>query len=223
MSRLSSAAIGRADAMILGRAAARRARRNAEQGAPVTIPPSSYRHLVRILAADCTSVLDVGTGLMRSLGQLPCPVKIGLDAHRPYLTRREVTGAVPINANALEIERLFVPGAVDLVTLIDVLEHFPPEDAREVLRQVETVARRRVVLFTPRGRFPQEGHDLFGLGGEELQQHRSTWESDDLVELGYRVAVLADFHDARNEAFVKAFGPDAPPVDALLAWKAVEL
>ncbi len=223
MSRLSSAGIGRAQAMILGRAVARRARRDAERGAPAAVRPSSYRHLVRILAADCASVLDVGTGLMRSLGELPCPVKIGLDAHRPYLTHREIAGAVPINAHALEIERLFVPGAVDLVTLIDVIEHFPPEDAVEVLRQAETVARRRVVLFTPRGRFPQAGHDLFGLGGEELQQHRSTWEPGDLVELGYRVAVLTDFHDARNEAFVKAFGPDAPPVDALLAWKAAEL
>ncbi len=189
----------------------------------MTVRSSSYRHLVRTLAADCTSVLDVGTGLMRSLGELRCPVKVGLDAHRPYLMHREIAGAVPINANALEVERLFVPGAVDLVTLIDVLEHFPPDDALEVLRQVETVARRRVVLFTPRGGFPQEGHDLFGLGGEELQQHRSTWESSDLVKLGYRVAILTDFHDARNEAFVKSFGPDAPPVDALLAWKAAEL
>ncbi len=156
---------------------------------------------------------------MRSLATLPCPVKIGLEAHRAYLEHREVGDAVPINASALEIERLFIPGAVDLVTLIDVLEHFTPDDAFEVLRQVETVAKRRVLLFTPRGAFPQEGHDAFDLGGEELQRHRSTWEPDDLVGLGYHVTVLEDFHDARNESFVEAFGQNAPPVDALLAWK----
>lgn len=205
--------------MISGRVTARRALRNAAQEGVVTAPANSYPHLLRLLAADCQSVLDVGTGLMRSLATLPCPVKIGLEAHRAYLEHREVGDAVPINASALEIERLFIPGAVDLVTLIDVLEHFTPDDAFEVLRQVETVAKRRVLLFTPRGAFPQEGHDAFDLGGEELQRHRSTWEPDDLVGLGYHVTVLEDFHDARNESFVEAFGQNAPPVDALLAWK----
>jgi hypothetical protein len=183
----------------------------------------AYRHLLLHLARDCRSVLDVGTGLMRSLDGLPCAIKIGLDAHRPYLTHREVSDAVPVNASALEVERLFVPGAVDLVILIDVLEHFSADDALEVLRQVEAVAARRVVLFTPRGHFPQEGHDSFDLGGEELQRHRSTWEPDDLVKIGYRVAVLRDFHDAHNESFVRAFGAEAPAVDALLAWKATDV
>jgi hypothetical protein len=153
---------------------------------------------------------------------MPCQIKLGLDPHRPYLEHRETKAAIPINASGLEVERLFVANAVDLVTLIDVLEHFSPEDAAEVLRQVETVARRKVVIFTPRGSFPQEGHDPFDLGGENFQRHRSTWEPYDLVELGYRVVVLNDFHDVRNSSFVKAFGPQAPPVDALLAWKPTE-
>jgi hypothetical protein len=222
MRRASSAAIRRAEVATVGRIAARRAVRDAAHDATVRAPSSSYHHLVRLLAADCHSVLDIGTGLMRSLQAMPCRVKVGLEAHRPYLEHREVEGAVPINASALDVERLFVPGAVDLVTLIDVLEHFSPEDSVEVLRQVETVARRRVVLFAPRGSFPQEGHDPFALGGEDLQRHRSTWEPEDLVELGYRVAILSDFHDVRNSSFVKAFGQHAPPVDALLAWKAAE-
>jgi hypothetical protein len=208
--------------MICGRMAAQRTIRRAEREMTVTVPPSAYRHLLRILAGNSHSVLDIGTGVMRSLGALPCTVKIGLDAHRAYLEHREVGDAVPINASALEVERLFVPGAVDLVTLIDVLEHFSYEDAVEVLRQAETVAQRRVMVLTPRGSFPQEGHDAFGLGGEDLQRHRSTWEAHDLVELGYQVAVLSGFHDARNESFVKAFGRHAPPVDALLAWKTVK-
>jgi hypothetical protein len=128
-------------------------------------------------------------------------------------------GAVPINASATELERLFVPGAVDLVTLIDVIEHFTPEDAREVLRQAESVAARRVMLFTPRGAFPQEGFDAFGLGGEEYQRHRSSWEPEDLARLGYRVVVLTGYHTAGNASFVEAFGLDAPPVDALVAYK----
>lgn len=194
--------------------------RDAEQSSIVSVFPGAYRHLIRLLASDCRSVLDVGTGLMRSLEAMPCTIKVGLEVHRPYLESRELGDAVPLNASALEIERLFVPGAVDLVTLIDVLEHFDQAEALEVLRQVDVVARRRIVLFTPRGAFPQAGHDSFGLGGEEFQRHRSAWEPRDLARLGYRVAVLEGFHDSRNESFVRAFGPNAAPVDALLAWKA---
>jgi hypothetical protein len=219
MSRGASAAIARANAAIRGRTAARRAMREAEQSPTVTVFPGAYRHLIHLLASDCKSVLDVGTGVMRSLQAMPCSTKVGLEVHRPYLESREVGDAVPINASALEIERLFVPDAFDLVTLIDVLEHFAQAEALEVLRQVDLVARRRIVLFTPRGEFPQEGHDSFGLGGEEFQRHRSVWEPGDLLRLGYRVAVLEGFHDPRNESFVRAFGSDAPPVDALLAWK----
>jgi hypothetical protein len=175
--------------------------------------------MLRRLAGDCRSVLDVGTGLMHSLEDLPCPVKVGLDAHRPYLEHRRLANAVPVNASAIELERVFVPNALDLVTMIDVLEHFERSDAVDVLRQAESVARRRVVLFTPRGNFPQEGHDAFGMGGEELQRHRSQWEPADLTGLGYRVVVLAGFHGPWNSSFVESFGADATPVDALLAWK----
>jgi hypothetical protein len=185
----------------------------------VAAPPVAFRPLLRTIASDCRSVLDVGTGLMSSLELVDCPVKLGLDAHRPYLEQRRVPGAVPINASATELERLFVPGAVDLVTLIDVIEHFTPDEARELLRQAEAVAARRIVLFTPRGEFPQEGFDAFGLGGEEYQHHRSSWEPEDFAALGYRVYVLSGYHTSANASFVEAFGPDAPPVDALMAVK----
>jgi hypothetical protein len=216
--RLTSA-LYRAVAFARGRGHATRAVRRPATASQFSAHPDAFRPLIRALARDCDSVLDIGTGLMQSLELVPCRVKLGLDAHRPYLERRERHDAVPVNASALDVERLFVPGAVDLVTLIDVVEHFSPDDAREVLRQAASVARRRVILFTPRGDFPQDGFDAFGLGGEELQRHRSAWEPEDLMALGFRVGVLRGYHNDGNESFVEAFGSGAPPKDALLAWK----
>ncbi len=157
---------------------------------------------------------------MHSLERSPCPVRIGLDAHRPYLEHRRVPDAVPLHASALSIGELFVPGAVELVTLIDVIEHFDRAEALSLLEQARRIAARRVLLFTPRGLFPQEAHDAFGLGGEELQRHRSSWEPEDLTSLGFRVVVMDAYHGPWNESFVEAFGPNAPPVDALVAWSA---
>jgi hypothetical protein len=205
--------------LVEGRPAARSALRAARAGGRGEAGRPAYRRLISLLTGDCDSVLDIGTGTMRSLAALDCRVRIGLEAHRPYLEHRELPDAVPINASALDLERLFVAGAVDLVQMIDVLEHFAPDDADRVLEQAARVARRRVVLFTPRGEFPQEGFDASNLGGEELQQHRSSWEPEDLEARGYRVVVMRGFHGPWNEAFVAGFGRDAPPVDALLAFR----
>jgi hypothetical protein len=156
---------------------------------------------------------------MRSLADSPCKVRIGLDAHRPYLVQREVPGAVPICASALDLEQLFVPGAVDLVQMIDVIEHFDVKDADLLLDQAVQVAAQRVVLFTPRGEFPQENFDATDLGGEHFQRHRSTWEPEDLENRGFRVIVLSGFHGPWNRAFVASFGSQAPLVDALVAFR----
>ena len=158
---------------------------------------------------------------MRSLDFFPCKVKLGLDDYRPYLEHRPREDVVPINADARRLGDRFLPRSIDLVTLIDVIAQFDGGAARELLRHAELIARRRVVIVTPRGIFPQEGHDAFGLGGEEYQRHRSSWDVEDLTSLGYGVAVLEAFHDERNESFVRAFGAGARPVDALVAWRDV--
>jgi hypothetical protein len=204
---------------VSGRPAARAALREARSSGRGEAPRNALRPLLRMLASDCHSVLDVGTGLMQSLVGVPCPVKIGLDAHKPYLEQRRVRDAVPLHASALELEELFVPGAIDLVQLIDVIEHFEPGDADRLLAQATRIAARRVLLFTPRGHFPQEEYDATGLGGEELQRHRSSWEPEDFATRGFRVIVMREFHGPWNSSFVEAFGADAPLVDALLAFR----
>lgn len=204
----------------IGLQAARRAIADA-RGGPAACRPSAYHALLRLLASGCDSVIDVGTGDMRSLRFSPCRNRVGVEAHRPYLEHRAVDGPVPVHADAMRLSELFVPGAADLVTMLDVLEHLDIEQAAEVLRQIETIAARRVVLATPRGFFEQDAHDVFalGLGGEELQAHRSGWEVADFIDRGYRVIVIEGFHGSQNQAFRRAYSGDTEPVDGLVAWK----
>ncbi|MNE86131.1 hypothetical protein D3C80_1831980 [compost metagenome] len=95
------------------------------------------------------------------------------------------------------------------------------DEGKELLRKAELIAASRVVVFTPRGFFPQEGTDHFHLQGEYYQRHWSGWEPEDFMKLGYSVTVLKGFHHAENPAFREAFGPDHEPLDALLACKTV--
>ncbi|WP_379159365.1 class I SAM-dependent methyltransferase [Paenibacillus sp. sgz5001063] len=168
------------------------------------------------------SILDVGSGTGTLLERYEAKVVIGLDIHRPYLLHRKYTAPhiIPVHADARHIDELFLPGTFSAVTFIDSLEHFTMREGKELLRKAEIIAANRVVVFTPRGFFPQEA-DHYHLHGEQFQKHRSGWEPEDFLELGYHVTVLKGFHHAENPSFQEAFGQNHAPLDALLACKTV--
>lgn len=172
------------------------------------------------LLLDSQTVLDVGCGVGTTLKEFCCPIKIGVDAHRPYLVNaKNGEQFIRMNYTAERLNEIFLPNSLDSVTLIDVIEHFEKAVAFTVLHQAEEIAAKNVIVFTPRGFFKQEEVDYYGLGGERYQRHRSGWEVEDFEKLGYNIIVFSKFHDQKNLAFVQVYGKDAEPIDALLAWK----
>lgn len=176
--------------------------------------------MIKELMKDAQSVLDIGCGVGATLKDFPCPIKIGVDAHGPYLEKaRLATSFLPIKCEAQRIGEIFLAKSVDCVSMIDVIEHMEKGVGYEVLAQAERIAVKRVIVFTPRGFFKQKAEDHYGLGGESFQEHRSGWEIEDFTQRGYQVIVFNQFHDQSNLAFVESYGKDAKPMDALLAWK----
>jgi SAM-dependent methyltransferase len=172
-----------------------------------------------LLVASST-VLDLGCGVGTTLKKLCCPIKIGVDAHRPYLEEaKNGEQFIKLNFTAERISELFLPNSLDSVMLIDMIEHLEKGVALDVLRQVEEIAVKRVIVFTPRGFFKQIDVDHYGLGGESYQRHRSGWEVEDFQKLGFNVIIFSKFHDQKNRAFLQVYGQNAEPIDALLAWK----
>lgn len=172
------------------------------------------------LLASADTVLDIGSGIGVLLEQYACGFIVALDVHRPFLENRVFKSAhiLPVHANADDIDRLFLPKTFATVTFVDSIEHFTKEDGHRILKKAELLARDKVIVFTPRGFFPQSV-DHYGLNGDVYQTHYSGWEPEDFTELGYEVLVFNGFHDTNNHAFVESFGRGHPPIDALLAWK----
>lgn len=177
--------------------------------------------LLKKLINHSPSLLDVGSGLCINLDQFQCNLILALEIHRPYLQKRKVNKPhiIPINADALQMNSLFLPKTISTVSLIDSIEHFTKDDGLKLLKMAEKIANKRVVIFTPRGFFPQKGFDLYQLDGEKFQEHRSGWEVKELLKLGYEVTLFKGLHGPNNPSFVKSFGAKHPPKDAILAWK----
>lgn len=133
------------------------------------------------------SVLDVGCGLSLKSQFIEADIRVGLDIWRPYLERIDATVPyVPIQADAMTIDSLFLPRSFDLVLLLDVVEHLEKDEALRLIAKAEAVARQAVVIETPRGFLPQN-MDILGLGGDSLQTHRCGFEPEEFTALGYSV------------------------------------
>lgn len=189
----------------------------------MTVNVVNHKNLLAVineLLLDSRSVLDVGCGVGTTLIEFCCPIKIGVDAHRPYLEKAKCSDLIiPLHLSAERLSEIFLPKSFDSVTLIDVIEHFEKEVGFEVLRQAEEIASKKVIVFTPKGFFQQKEMDHYNLGGESYQRHRSGWEVEDFLTRGYNMNIFSKFHDQKNRAFLESYGKKAEPIDALLAWK----
>jgi SAM-dependent methyltransferase len=133
------------------------------------------------------SVLDVGCGLALKSQFIAAEIRVGLDLWRPYLERIDAkVPYVTVNADAMRIDELFLPNSFDLVLLLDIIEHLEKPDALRLMEKAETVARKAVVVETPKG-FLAQNIDILGLGGDHLQTHRSGWDAEEFLVLGYDV------------------------------------
>ena len=100
----------------------------------------------------CVSLLDVGTGI----GDIPAHVSdawsargltvttFGVDISACLLHQARASGLLPICADAMALP--IASKSVDIVICSQTLHHFESRDALIVLRELDRVARRRVIV-----------------------------------------------------------------------------
>ena len=134
------------------------------------------------------SILDLGCGqgtAMKFINRYQKFLTLGVDIFMPYL--RECKGQGTHNEYVLcDILSLPFQGkSFDIVLCMEVLEHLPKEEGLELIKAIEGIARKQLIITTPVGMYKQEA-----FSDNPHQKHRSAWSPGELTKLGFKVRGL---------------------------------
>lgn len=140
------------------------------------------------------TVLDLGCGIMQATtdvlgekGNLKCKSILGVDMHLKYLDR------IKSNYSTIQTEvvntKLFPDKSYDAVICLDVLEHIETNSALKLIGEMERIARKIVIIYTPREFHKNEEHidDVWGMGKNPSQEHLSFISQEQFKKLGFKV------------------------------------
>jgi len=154
-------------------------------------------------------ILDVGCGQASPLRFVEDSYKVGLDHFRPYILKSK--SAAIHNAYVLaDASHLpFRSKSFDCAVAIEVIEHLGKQDGLRMIKQMEDVTQRKILLTTPNGFFNAlAGPDA--LNPEE--KHISGWFVSEFRKLGFKVYGLNGFkllYKAAPGKVVLKFRPQA--------------
>jgi hypothetical protein len=162
-----------------------------------TLQRFTYMNDLAAALKDCDSVLDIGCGPSSQLGSLDRRLySVGIDAFAPNIekSRQANIHNEARVMEALDIEKNFSPNSFDCVMAIEIIEHLSKEDGLKLLSMMESIARKKVIIFTPNGFVPQNAY-----GGNTWQIHKSGWTPKEMKKLGYRVTGSRGWKALRGE------------------------
>ncbi len=80
-----------------------------------------------------------------------------------------------------------------LVSLFDVIEHYPKSDGLALLDKIERISSVQII-FTPEGFLGQDGETHPQLAKKPYMWHKSGFTPEDFFKTGYSVIVLKNYH-----------------------------
>jgi len=151
---------------------------------------------LRNALAGCDSVLDIGCGASPTMRQLGPSRLVGVEGYKPAVeqARQLKTHDEIIHGDVKALAQLFKPKQFDACVALDVIEHLVKEDGIQLMRDMERIAAKKVIFFTPCGFLPQRH-----ASNDDLQEHLSGWEPAEMRDYGYDVIGLLGPKKLRGE------------------------
>ena len=153
--------------------------------------PYSYMKLLRDSIGDAKTILDLGCEDGRLLSLLSDGKNwevTGVDIFQANINRaaKKKIFVKVIKGDIVKTSKKLIKEEkkYDVVFCSQVIEHLGRKDGEELLSMVDKLAKKKVIMGTPRGFMEQP--EAF-LGNNPHQVHKSGWTEDDFRKRGYKV------------------------------------
>lgn len=157
---------------------------------------SYYKTLERELVGAKT-VLDVGCGSWSPLANIKKTFySVGIDIHKPSIEeikKKKIHDEYSVG-DVLKLNKFFKPKSFDAVVALDVVEHFEKKEGLELIKQMESIAKNKIIILTPYGFMKQHPYD-----GNPYQIHKSGWHIEEFRKMGYKVYGMRGIRFIRGE------------------------
>jgi SAM-dependent methyltransferase len=153
---------------------------------------------------DCRIILDVGCGRGSPIRAFSKNFySVGVDLFKPALLESK-NKRIHDDYVLADITNLcFKPNFFDAVLALDVIEHLEKTKGFRLIKTMENLAKKKVVIITPNGFLHQgvRSNNVF-------QVHLSGWTVNDLKGLKYKVHGIVGLKLLRTEEAKLRFKPD---------------
>lgn len=163
----------------------------------LTIGDAFYYQRLKKELTGMKTVLDVGCGNNSPLAKVKKNFyAVGIDVYKPNIVaskKAKIHDEYKLG-DVLSLEKFFKPRSFDAVVALDIIEHLEKKDGFALLKQMEKVAKKKIIILTPYGFTQQHPYD-----GNQYQAHKSGWYIDDFQKRNYNVYGMRGFRFIRGE------------------------
>lgn len=169
---------------------------------------NQYGKTLRNEVNGIDSLLDLGCGSNSPVKFIKDLVKyrVGVDLFEPSLKKSIKEGIHNDYKlhNVLKVDEIYEENSFDLVIASDLIEHLTKEEGWKLMKLMEKIAKKKVIILTPNGFLEQGIYD-----GNEFQIHKSGWEVQEFEKMGYKVYGIMGLKSLRGEYSYPTIKPNA--------------
>lgn len=150
-----------------------------------TFEKKLFHSILKKYIEDDDQVLELGAGSDSHIRKIYEDIHItAIDSHKSSIEKANEKKIYTkyIYGNVLELDKLTNPKSYDVVVAFDLIEHLDKNQGRQLIKMMNQVARKRIIIFTPNGFLEQPVYD-----NNPMQEHISGWSYDEMKNIGFNV------------------------------------
>jgi len=157
----------------------------------------NYEMELEKAVGNCKSLLDVGCGSSSPIKHfsknLHCE---GVEIFEPDLKKSQEAKIHNKyhQISVLDIGEKFKENSFDCVLASDLIEHLTKEEGNKLIKMMEKIAKKRVIIFTPNGFLPQGEFNK-----NPWQVHKTGWTVEEMQKKGYKIIGINGIKSLRKE------------------------